>query len=243
MRIRYGTYSHEIGEADLSVSRELEENVSGVAYAIRETWTLQGQLQGTSQSNMQAKCVALEAAYAEDGKDIALLKSNNSPTHLQMLSDDTYGGTKVIGRPTFPTQRFASYNTFLNYQIVVQGLKRVSNAELYDLFTERIITSGGGPRYGMLEPLTGFPIRQLLKRNTIYRVTQQGSAIGRNARPLPPSPLWPNRLVEAPIIERDHPTRHKNITELELEYTAWPISWTYQFASDRRLIGGPNLWT
>lgn len=241
MHIQYGSYAHDPGEIQLSVSREAVFNDAEVPYAVRERWDMDGMLVGDSQSDIDRKVRDLTAAYSQDGLDLSLKLSAGGDTHLRLKSTECIGGTRVTQPPSFPSNSDAAYVTFLPYAVSVEGLVALAGTSSYLVsFQETIARSGGGPRYGMIEPLTGMPIRQLLKRNTIYRATQRGSATGLYTYPSVPLPLWPAALKEAPKVERVGPrVRGTGATST---YTHYTVSWSYEFESATPLIGNPHSW-
>jgi len=183
----------------------------------------------------------LTAAYAVDGRDLVLLLPSGSPSHLQLLSRDCNGGTKVMQRPSFPDFRGAGYTGYLPYSIVVEGTRDITGGEDGLLnFSEQLSFEGGGPRFGLRETLNGLPIRQQLRRATIYRATQAGTATGRYSYPTPPRPLWPGAMPEAPKIVYQAPRRRGSAGRDR--YTEFVTSWQYVFESPAPLRGRPTIW-
>lgn len=240
MILSWGSYSHEDGEVSLSVQATVEMNAAQTVKWVRKVFQISGYLVADSSTEMKEKALALEAAYAVNGRDLKL-KDGALTTHVALLNADCYGGTRVTQRPSFPDMSNAALITFLPFQVTVEGLVRDPLALATVAFEERIARSGGGPRKGFLEPLTGEPIEQLLKKRTVYKVTQSGSAVGLTAYPTPPLPLWPSALMEAPDIQQQAPRRTGYGSSSS--YTEFGITWSYRFESRTPLIGTPNVWT
>lgn len=241
MYIQYGSHAHAPGEIQLSVSKQTLFTEAQTPYAVRERWDMQGMLVGDSQSDINAQVSTLLTAYSKHGEDIALKLSEGGDSHLKMRSRDCIGGTRVVVPPTFPSNVDAAYVTFLPYTIAVEGDVAMTDLPTALLaFSETITKSGGGPRFGLLEPLIGAPVRQLLKRQTIFRATQQGTATGLYARPTAPLPLWPNALKESPRIELRSPKVRGSGSSLT--FTEYTISWQYEFESSQPLLGSPHTW-
>jgi hypothetical protein len=185
---------------------------------------------------MDAKVQALTGAYNRNGKDLRIVLPNGADSLLALYSRQCIGGTRIVSGPNFPTQREASYVTFLHYTISVEGEIPATNAATtVKSWSETITRSGGGMRVGHIETLTGPPVKQLLKRMTTYRVVQSGNAIGAYDYPVPPRPIWPYAMVEAAQVTKQSPRNHSGMFE------DFPVSWQYTFESSTPLLGGPTI--
>lgn len=243
MYVRYGSYNHDPGEVEFSHTKDALYTEAGTIWAHQWRIEMRGQLVGSSEADMDAKQAALEAAYASNGEDWALVLTSTSDSNLALANSDTLGGVRVVGGISYQDMRNAAYVTYLPYSITLEAIVPIASGSLDTSllsFEESVQKEGGGPRYGMLEPLVGRPVRQLLKRQTIYRARQTGRAIGISTRPIPPSPLWPEWQVEAPIIETPHPTRIGG--GADTAYYRYEVSWDYRYEAASPLIGNGNLW-
>lgn len=237
MRIKYGSYSHETGEIELSVSRQVLETSAKTPYARQERWELRGQLLASSDLTMDAKVKQLATAYSENNKKLQLLLNSGKVSYLELDPANTLGGVRVTTPPQFPSNKGAAYVTFLPYVIVVEAIVPISVPETRIIaFKETISRSGGGPRRGMLETLTGPPVPQILKQQTIYRATQRGSMTTLFSNPSAPAPIWPSALVGAPEITSEGPDRWGS------DFLNYKISWSYTYESGVPLIGTPHVW-
>lgn len=243
--VKYGTYAHDAGEVEVSISEEILETDAATPYARMVRWDLVGMLIGSSAQDIDTKAAALKAAYAENGKDLSLMIVNDAGNTVKadcsITSTDATGGVRVIRPPSFPAMRNAAYVTYLPYTITLEAEIPVADAPtLLRSFEERLTFSGGGPRYGMLEPNRGAPIRQRLKEQTIWRAEQTGRAVGLYSRPSAPLPLWPAWLVERGTFGKTGARRRGS--GASLSYTDFDISWAYSFESPIQLIGNPRSW-
>lgn len=243
MYVRYGSYNHDAGEVELSVTKDPMYTGAQTIWAHQWRIEMRGQLVGSSEADLDTKQAALEAAYASNGEDWALVLTSTSDSNLAIANASTLGGVRVVGGIHYQDMRSAAYVTYLPYQITLEAIVPLSSSSLDTglfSFEETVTKEGGGPRYGVLEPVVGRPVRQLLKRQTIYRARQTGRAVGINARPLPPSPLWPEWMVQAPVVERGHPVRIGGGTETS--YNQYPVAWDYSFEAPVPLVGNGNIW-
>ncbi len=241
MFIQYGSHQHQPGEIQLSISKETLFTDADTPYATRERWDMSGMLVGDDQSDINSQVSSLLNAYSQDSQDLTLKLTEGGDSHLRLRSRDCIGGTRVIAPPSFPDNSDAAYVTFLPYTVAVEGIVALANPATALLsFSETIVRSGGGPRFGLIEPLIGRPIKQLLKRNTIFRAVQRGTATGLYQRPVPPLPLWPDALKQAPEITLDSPRVRG--AGASLTYTHFTISWQYEFESATPLLGSPHAW-
>lgn len=253
MFVKYGSFTHPLGEAAVSIDRETLFTEAGTPWAVRERWDIQGVISNTTinragdsipsgvPADLSPKINALELAYSQNNQDIALLlPDGETPTSHRIISAHTLGGVQVVQAPCYPEGIEAEYVTYRSFTVAVEALRPLSSPTKLLSFTETMTYEGGGPRYGHLEPLVGRPIKQTLKRFTIYRVTQQGHAVGLYAYPPIPKPLWPAAQVRNRRIEKGSPRRRGGSVITDTEF---PISWVYEYESAFSLIGGPHLWT
>jgi hypothetical protein len=237
MYLRYRNYTYALGEAAVATSREPME-ANGIKFAVRERWTISGMLCGGSSSaaEMDVKIRALIAAYATDGGDIAILLPDGSISCRSIRSADTIGGVQVVQQPSFPGGGGAQGVTYQNYTIAVEAILPVVGlgARFTISFRESLRFSGGGPRFGFLEPAIGMPVKQLLRRNTIFRIDQQGEAVGLWGYPSP-MVFWPAALVEAPEMHYGSPRK------IGGSYWHYPMSWSCRYESATQLTARPHL--
>ena len=199
MYIRYGSYTHAIDEASLSISKKRTVNERGVIIGGTETWTISGMLHGNSVSDLTTKINALEAAYARVNQDIYLLDDSYNPTAHYMISSQTVSGVRALVI-TYPFENGAEYTTFRSYTIEVESSYDVdggggggnSNQNNVIEFDQTISWQGtGGPQFIVRTPRYGPPIYQQVSRSTPILVQQAGMALGYRGYPTPPNPIYP----------------------------------------------------
>jgi hypothetical protein len=231
---RYGNYQHVLNEASLQVSRERLFNDRGQAYALRTRHLIRGELQGASQDDLTTKILALEAAYSVQGGSAGLYQDDGTATAHVLNSPSTVGGVRVVRGPSYPEGARGEYSTWRTYEIELEA--DFPNAGLGILgWSETLVFSGGGPRFRFLPVINGPPQKQLVNQLTTFHATQEGSAVGRGAYPVPPAPLWPaHEHRDQRSIQYRNPKRTGNTL------TSYDVSWRYVFESVTPLAGLPS---
>jgi hypothetical protein len=239
--LKYGSYTHALGEVTLAISSRPHFNPRGLHDATLERWEISGLLRADTPAALTTAIGALEAAYAVPEQNIGLYLANGTtPTSHLLTSASTLGGTRVVEGPDFPTTTGGEYSIHRSYCVVVEGLVPLSGAALDLLLREESITlSGGGPRFVYLQTIAGPPQRQQVAQATPYRVQQAGRAVGRAAYPLANSPLWPTaeHVDQRKIVRR---TPRVVATTAGQSLTEFETAWQFEFESDVPLLGGPT---
>ena len=234
--VRYGNYSHGVGEVEYTITREALLTAREVAYAHRTTVQMQGMLVADSSSEMDGYVKSLKAAYARPDRDW-LVMLNNRPLDISIYARDCISGVTVQGGVSFPSNKNAAYVTHLPYSITLTADVAIADqSRALKSFSEKLRFSGGGPRFLHIETAVGLPVKQIGRRHTVYRAVQSGSAVGLYARPIVPQPLWPNDQIENVEYELDS-GQYRGDTRTDLG-----VTWTYRFESARRMFGTPNAW-
>jgi hypothetical protein len=238
--VRYGNYTHAAGEVEYQIQKQAILNDLGEPVGEKVTVGMDGLLMGTSTSDMDSKVQSLRAAYLKDNQNWRVI-AGSTVLDVSVDAEDTLNGIHVTQPPSFPSNKNAAYVTTLPYRIQLQWEQAVTD-QLYALksFTESLSFSGGGPRYGHIETAVELPEKQLLRRNTIYRVVQQGQAVGMYRQPLLPLPLFPGALVSAPDTTLGSGRALGPLDRLRTSEI--PITWKYTFESATPLAGRPNVW-
>ena len=240
MYLRYGGYTHALDEATVAITNDVERDANGLPSRVIIQWSIRGLIQADDQAALLVAIAALEAAYAADGYDIALLLNDASTVAHQILTASTDGGVKVVRRPSFPVGDGAELSTFRSYEIMVaaeQAFTERLGAILE--YQETLTFSGGGPRFQLLELRNGPPQLQLISQQTPYTATQVGSAIGFNTWPDRPAPYWASPVFDQPGSSGSFGTPKKYGEGTSRRYREYPVSWSYSFISDRPLAGRP----
>ncbi len=240
MYLKYGTYQHPPGEASVVISKQGLFSDAGLTRGVRERWDIQGRLQAADQAALTAAIEALTAAYSVQGQNVGFYFDDDQPSSHLIASSETNGGVRVVVPPSFPQGKGAEYSTFRNYSLALEAEWLDPDATLIG-WNERLNFSGGGPQFAFLQPITGTPIKQLLRQATPYRATQSGEAVGYQSYPAPALPLWADaehvhlREIHYEIPKRMGPSGSPT-------YTHYRVTWSYRFESATPLFGTPTAW-
>lgn len=239
MYLKIGNYTHPIGEPALQISKQPVLSEGRVPIATTETWQITGLIVGSGQADIDAKIAALNNAYAQRGFDATLLLSDGvTPSQHVLKSSNTIGGVRVVGGPSFPDGKGAEYATKRTFSVTLEAEVPLANLDTaYMSFRETVSFSGGGRRIAWTETKLGSPRPQLTRRNTIYRATQSGQAVGYRAYPVFPGFLLPQQYaVDAPLVTYGGATYRGNGV-----FTDYVFSWEVRYESDRPLSATPHL--
>lgn len=242
MYLRYGSYTHALAEARVSINCEAMRNQAGVYYARKERWDIQGRLTGADAAALTTAIAALKAAYEIGGYDLTLLLPDGvTASDHQLLTASCKGGTKIAMPVSFPEGSGAEYSTFRNYSVAVEGeIPLLDGQNPIVEWKETLAFVGtGGPRFVVIETRNGMPQMQQVSQRTPVRVVQSGRAVGYNQWPFPPRPIWPGY--------EDGPQRSPQLGSPELTgegtsrgFHNYEISWSYSFISPIPLTGFPH---
>lgn len=239
--LKYGGYTHALGEVGLAISSRPHFNPRGLHDATLERWEISGLLRADTPADLTAAIDALVAAYAVPEQNLGLyLADGTTPTSHLLASAGTLGGTRVVEGPDFPTSVGGEYSLHRNYRVVVEGLVPLAGGQLDLVLREESITlSGGGPRFVYLQTIAGPPRRQQVAEQTPYLAQQVGRAIGRAAYPSANAPLWPTaeHVDRRQLVRR---TPRVVATTAGQSLTDFEIAWQFEFESDVPLLGGPT---
>lgn len=236
IRVRYGNYTHEDGEVEYSITREVLLTAREIAYAYQTRVQMKGLLMAASTEEMDRKVRSLKAGYSRSDQNWLVL-SDGEPLDISIYASSAISGVTIENGVTFPNNRGAVYVTHLPYEITLTAdVAIIDQFRALRSFEESLSFSGGGPRFLHIETATGLPVKQLGRRFTIYKATQAGTAVGLYRRPLMPRPIWPNDLITLPDYSIDSGRlRGDTLTDLT-------TTWNYRYESSRPLSGLPNTW-
>ena len=250
MRLSYGAYTHVVNELGITFQRtaipEKREGAQVCKAGYRDEWRISGKPIAATQNLLITACDALDAAYADDGKDLIFLGADLVTVARQMLSADSTTGTMVTSGPNYPDNGTgtAEFTTWRTYDItVVAEYVDEDGSDLPSdtlIFQETLsITGTSGPEFVVVPILNGkWPVQRLYQRSGV-KATQQGNAVGRTGYPSPPGPIfgdWEHLMQRE--ISKESPKRTG--TAAAPTYTEWPISWAYHFEANTGLSGDPN---
>ncbi|RCS43932.1 hypothetical protein DTL42_18270 [Bremerella cremea] len=240
MYLKWGDYTHPLGEPQIAITRQPILAESGIPVAHNVTWDIQGKLLGNGQADLDGKIAALKSAYAKQNQDLVLLRSDGqSDSQHTLRSAETRGGTWVVSGPSFPEGGGAQYATMRTFRLQIQAEVPLADPQTALIsFEDTLRLSGGGPLFSHIETAFGFPVRQQLRANTTFRAAQSGSAIGYANYPPVPGPLFGYaNLIREPVISRTSPQR------VGTAHHHYRITWQYEFESALPLSGSPNVAT
>lgn len=229
MYLRYGSYTHQLDEAAVQISKARQFSKNGSLVGYNETWRVTGKIVGTDTSDLTTKISELEAAYSKTNQDLSLLTDALGTTAHVLRSSDTANGIKPISL-SYPTGDGAEYTTFRTYEIVLEarfdaeeGNGDQNNTVAY---SQQISVQGtGGPQFVVKTPRYGPPIYQMVSRQSPIYITQSGSATGLRYHPQPTPPLYPQFLVP----DSHNVTRVSPATDSREGKRDFAINWSYNF--------------
>lgn len=224
MLLKVGDYSYQLYGAGITVDRR--DSLNDVEQPIERECTVNVMTRllntGGTVASMNTLVEAFEAAHRIPNQDVILYQADGTtPTVHSWPASDQIVPACVIRGPSYPEYQGAegiNYRTIqVSFRIIEQLPEATSSLRSY---TQTVTVSGGGPRVGHIETLTGRPQKQLIRQATTAKASQNGSAVGIFAYPFPPEPLWPEALVELGRFSYQKSGRN------------WITSWQYEFESD-----------
>lgn len=225
-------YTHEVGEVDLSPGREGVRSESGFVQYYRNTWTIRGKAHVDSQADIDDTIAALTLAYSGFLSEAGLYDESTNAPFFRVRAQETSGGIQVVSGPSFPSERghlvnYVPYAIQLEYQTAmpVEVVSPWGQGILN--FQETVTISGGGPKWALIETLTGPPIRQLVCQQSIIRMTQVGRILAQDTWAPPQTPIWESALhTDRSIVSRGSPE-----SVGQSQRTRYPTSWSYEFSA------------
>lgn len=235
MYFQYGSYAHTAGTVNLvSHAKRSLYNARGYSSIVLESLTIDGFITGSTQAAIDTAIAAVEAAYAEDGKDAGLYTDAGAATIHFLDSSNSLGGVRVTN-VAFNDSDGSQFATQRSFTITLEA-EFVGGSDGLESWQQTIRVVGtGGPRGTVVETLTGPPQIQRLAARTAVLATQSGSAVGLLAYPKYPAPLWP--AVEQLDRREQSKASPQNVRG---SFRNWPISWSYSFLSPTPLGGNPG---
>jgi hypothetical protein len=242
MKLRYGSYTHELAEASIAITRQPQLNDAGVPCAYTERWEIRGDVRPSTvtQAAITTAIRALEAAYSVNGRDLVLLQDDGAVSAHRMISSQSIGGVRIVGPPGYSESNNGQYAWGRSYQITAEAdFAILTPGAAIVSWSESLEFRGGGPRYVTQEFRNGPPLRTLVSQYTPYFAAQSGSAVGYFSTPNFPGPIWPGAEDQPNrSIRYDAPKAVGN--GAALRYTNYGVSWSYSFTSSSALGGSPN---
>lgn len=236
MQAKYGTYAFAAGSVKTAFSLDTRFNAGGQPFETDMRIAVDGYLYASGQSAIQQAVSALRTALSRPYQDFVVYRDDGSPSDMALYNATSTTGV-VVKNLRFPDSVGNEYGEFRHFAFeVMASYPATGTAGLLTSFRESLSFSGGGPIYRHLMAINGKPQKQLVYPSSIYRVVQEGEAVGYLSQPTPPSPIWPTALMESPDLGVDSPQRRGKL------YTDFRVTWRYNFESADPLVGTPNIW-
>lgn len=234
MQLVYGSYTHDENEVSLASVRTSLYSDTRIKIGYTERWTINGRIQGSSQSDLTTKINALRAAYAVDGGNLYLKDNSGANTSLVILNSNTTSGVKIM-EVSIPDLSGAQYTTFVDYTIIADA-EVVAQTETYESYSDSIsITGNGGPKRILMETATGVPIIQTVKQRTKVLAVQNGRASSRGSIPPYPQFLFPGLVQDSSQINKFMGVSVQN------GVVVYEIGWNYVYESVSAVSAIPRL--
>lgn len=238
MHCRLGNY--EFPEGRVEITRRDTPEFNDARQVISNTIRLDcsSALYASSASEMDGLVTLLLQAFQQGGNDfLVFLPGGSVRTQLCLLNSGAIGGVRVVQPPTIESLKNGGYVTWLPFSFALEAEYPAAAAgALYREWSESI-TFDPLTREAWLLCLHGSHQKQQVRERPFYRAVQSGRAVGYLGYPSPPRPIWFNAWMN-----RDTQPDLESPRRRGSDYVDYPISWRYEFQSDRPLSGVPNPW-
>lgn len=249
MYLQYGSYQHSPGEVELvRITRQTVLSPRNRNIYRKDTWLIRGEVKadpsltdpGDIQDDITTKLIALEVAYANDGEDLKFIQDTSpvsNSAHV-LISSNTFGGTRVEMRPSYPVGAPCEYANKRNYQIVVSGLVFEVESQIFSWEESFIFTGNCGPERRWIKYLD-IPNQQYqVWPATPQEIIQTGSGIGVDGYVT----FGPAFFTGSNLFEHQDRRRVKFGTPRSYRnsYAFYPASWTYVYEARVAQAGVPT---
>lgn len=176
---------------------------------------------------------AMVAALSVNGQDFGLYDDSGNLTYFALPSAGSYGGVKVISKPSFQQVDGAQLATRLDYMFTLQAEYPVTESAVgagIVQYQETLTFSGGIPVLIVRPCVNSQPVEQVVSPCSPFVVNQSGILITLSANPQANPPLWPDKLVD----------RQVSPVTADLNrggFVQQAVSWSYTFQSATALTG------
>jgi hypothetical protein len=220
MRWKYRNHVHANGETLVTYfgARRLY-TARGFPDRIIKRALVEGEVLATTQAAIESARDTIEAAYAQDGGDAALLTDTGAETY-QMRN------CRILELAWLQEEAKAHFATALPFRITIESEELASDGGMLS-FSESFTRIGnGGPRVVWPELQNGPAIPQTTAANTNVTLIQSGEAVALGGWPLENVPVFP-AFLDNPT---DTTSRTINFADLRPVYT---VRWNYVFTFNR----------
>lgn len=235
MQVVYGNYGCPANGVrwTTSINTTLVDNVPTT---ITSLVNLEGMIEGTGQSDVAAKCAAMQRAFLTPYRDLEI-RGDNGQVLEAIRSGGSLTGVVCVSGPNYPDGQFGDFGTYRKFTATFQAVYQAEQGKPLILsYTQTLETSGGFPVVVFQPSVTGKPVKVQTSPATTFKARQSGSAVGLISYPFIPPPIFgAGNLVANPTISRSTPRRNgRGLTE-------WAVAWSYEFESVNPLNGLPGL--
>lgn len=242
MLLTYGEYEHPTKTTTPRVESEPLRTNRGQVWAIRQTVTVSGEVNGDSTSDVADAVESLIAAYATDGLDFVWSFTGGEATpEINLISDNCWGGVRVVRRPSFVAGEGGEYSNYRKFELAVQGDVLISGSSfpvIWEYQNSYSRTGTGGAVHKLVPLKNEPPQKQQVRRFSVVTASQTWRVVGtlQHLPTLIPRPLWPfaEKLDQRVINRDDEPQQVLNGTGL-----GFALSGSYQFEHNGPLAGLP----
>jgi hypothetical protein len=240
MQLFWGTYSWAANSVKLAWHNRTTQSEAGVPLSQVLTVDVSGYLAVSSQSDCTAKVEALETALSVPYRDLRFVDDSSADTHVVLYNSTSLSGVRITAGPHFPASQGGEYVNWRYFEFTAEAEYALSGTQAQLLsFEERVTIQGGGPEYVVRKARRGPPVRQLVSEQTPYVARQSGQAVGWQAYPKAPSPIWPQWLRRSGNITHGSPKAKGPGTARHVNFLT---AWEYEFEATSALIGLPTAW-
>ncbi len=242
MYLQYGSFSHTVNEAGVSITRRATWTDTGIQRGFIEQWRVEGFIQAADTGALTTAIQQLQNVYSvQPSGGIGLFLDDGTATAHGIFASQTIGGIRCVEGPNFSEWQGGEYTTFRRYSLTIEA-EVFNPACLYVAYAEMLTFRGGGPRNIHLETAIGLPQKQRVQNFTVYRATQDGSAIGLANYPPANAPIWPAALMEPNTVITGKSPKRSGPPGAPT-YSDFEISWHYEFEDALPLLGAPTFLT
>ncbi len=242
MYVKYGTYQHPPGEANIvSFSIRQRRSARGFQLANIVEAHVSGEIcaaAGETQYNINTKLLALDNALVLDGQDFGLYHDNGTATHHVLYTADPYNltGNQIVHR-SYPHKHNGEFSTGLDFSYAVRAEFAAFTSVILD-YNETISHQGTtDPKVEWHEHRYLAPYYSVESLASLQTITQSGYAVTLDTYLTPPSPIMsaPYELRHLRTITRRGPRRYPQGVE------GYRIEWTYHFRTPSIFAAVPSV--
>lgn len=236
MQLKWGNYPFTANSTAVGLSQAAVLNDFQVPWAYDVSVDVAGRYTVTSQTDAVTKERALIAAMARNYQRLTFFTDTGRATAIDYHNANTLGGVVITNGPSFNKSTDGQYATVRDFTFTATFRVPILNADTAVLrYKDAMDYTGGGPVYRHKSAVNGLPQKQMVWRNTPYRIVHSGEAIGFRDYPVFRA-LLPACLMEAPAIHRGNADRFRTT------FVNYPIRWTAIYESAAPMNVLPTVW-